>query len=543
MSYEFLTLEGYPQKRNKHGALRRAKKADRNESRRAARSTLGAAPAAPAAPQGKSYRDLFDALYHIKQSEGYQGVGELAAVMLSSEGLRLPNLSEEDTHAMGIATMATLSGYDFSGLSEEENLGRWSFRRMFTPPAAVRRAVTRATAPISRMITPPAAVKKVLRYAGAAAFTAGMPFGAGLFMGKQRNKIFGLKGGEIKTFDAAAKVGRIGAIAVVSVAGGAAILTSLSAPAAAGLSPLLSSSPALPAGLASPLTAGIPGASPLFAGAMGGGAPFSLATAGTGAGGGLLASATGFLKSAIGSKVGSFIIKDVAKEMVMKVVMNKMGQPQGEIYQRDQLPPEVYNSLPANTPIPAPSSWDQAGIAPTAAGAGSMEANGNTSGAGAEDGGDEIDGSSSDLVGRGSYAAIQEESALVLPDSRLDPATRANYLSPAQSERLRALVDQPSSDTTDESSGDDTPLKDLIQAAQKGDTTETSDIEREMLDGEPSLKAQAARIRRLRAPQPAPMGWKRPAPRPTAAPTPAPKPWTMEARAARMARLSRIVNE
>jgi hypothetical protein len=211
-----------------------------------------------------------------------------------------------------------------AGMSE--GLGWPNFRRMFTPPAAVRRVVRKIVPKqVTRLFNistykPPKAIGKALRYAGATAFTFGT-FGAGMFMGKTRNKMFGLTGGEQKTFDAAAKAGRVIAAVAVTVASGAAL-----APAMAKI-----------------------GAS---AAAKGGMMKYLSTTLG---------------KKFLTSKVGSLIMKDSKGGGLLKFVKGLGGKVAESMVlskiNKNSVPPEVYASLPENTPVEIPQAQAPAGNA------------------------------------------------------------------------------------------------------------------------------------------------------------------------------------
>jgi hypothetical protein len=427
-------------------------------------------------------------------------------------------MSGEEVEAAGLIALATLSGIDFITEDRQESLGGFSFKRAFTPPRAIR-----------KMIKPPKAVSKVLRYAGAAAFTFATPFGLGLVMGRQRNKMFGLTGGEMKAFDAAAKVGRIATIAVATVAGGAAIIGALSAPAAAAAAPLLTPAAVPAATGASGIMAATEAATtaPLIgAGVLpaAGAAPFSVA-AGVAPSSGLFSGALSFLKSGMDTKVGSFIIKDVGQEMVMRVTSDLTGRLLGEKFNKDQIPPEVYNALPPNQPIPTATEQGGGGMAPLSAGAGSMSSDTTDP----EDQGD----TNPEDVGT-TVPGDEEDASLVRASDRIDPTDtegREAQLSPEQTARLTNLVNGGDDN-------DDTPLTDLIA---KGKAASPA-LEKEMIEGEPSLKAQALRIQRNRAlsapPRPRKSSRK---PAPDAAPTF--RPGSPGYEQARLARLYRIVHE
>lgn len=463
---------------------------------------------------GHGVPSLFDYFYTQHQDVGLHGVGERAVALMSVNGVRVPrNLSSEDLESLGRATMLNLLGTQVEGCYDDGTLGGW-LSRAFTPPAAIR-----------RMVKPSKAMSKVLRYAGAAAFTAAMPFGIGLVMGKQRNKIFGLKGHEQKAFDAAAKVGRIAAVAVVTVAGGAAIMAAMSPAAAAGAAPLLTPA-ATGAAAFAPETVAFAGTGIVAPTAF-----TSVATAGTGAAAstGFFAGAQSFLQSAIGSKVGSFIIKDIGKEMVMKITSDAVGRLTGSAYSKDQIPPETYDALPPNVPVPAPS-YAGGDMAPMVAGTGSMEPNSNISPAPETN-----DYNAFNQTDVEDNAPQRAEDVLDKKDTEAVDA----QLSPSREEKLRALVDQTSDD-------DQLSLKDIIANAKAKPET----VEAEMLDGEPSLKATAAYIRRQRAAAlGAAMPAMRPAPRavkgrPMASNSlPFTSPLSIAAQKARLARLYRIVHE
>jgi hypothetical protein len=261
-----------------------------------------------------------------------------------------------------------------------EDLAGFSFRRAIKPPRRLR-----------RMLKPPMAMRKGLRYAGAAAFTA-MPFGS--LMGRQRNKMFGLKGGEQKTFDTAAKVARGLQIAAVTVAGGAAIAPMLGFGSAGAMSSAASAAgggPLMGEGMGGILSTGA-GAAP---------GSFSVATAGTGVGqvisGGLLASLGGGL-----SKGASFLMKQAGSDAVWSVVKSVGQDWVASKFDKKQVNPADYAALPDNTLIPvgltqggggngggssgSAGGWGGSGedgtpdpgMAPTVAGTGSMAPGGDS---------------------------------------------------------------------------------------------------------------------------------------------------------------------
>jgi len=96
-----------------------------------------------------------------------------------------------------------------------QGLDGFSFKRAFTPPRAVRNVIRRVFKPVARIFKPPQFLKKAIRYAGA---VATLPYTA--FAGRQRNKMFGLKGNELKVFDIGAKLHRTAQIAVAVVVTG-----------------------------------------------------------------------------------------------------------------------------------------------------------------------------------------------------------------------------------------------------------------------------------------------------------------------------------
>ena len=208
---------------------------------------------------------------------------------------------------------------------EELALGSW-FSRAFTPPRAVRNIVRRIVPrQVSRLFNiktykPSKAVGKALRYAGAIAFTFGTG-GAGLFMGKTRNKMFGLTGGEQKTFDAAAKAGRVIAAVAVTVATGAALAPAIGR---------LGASAAAKGGLLNYLK-------------------------------------TGFGKKFLETKAGGLIMKDLKSDALWKFVKGTAGSALGSIItskiNKNTVPPEVYASLPNNAPVEIPQAQAPAGNA------------------------------------------------------------------------------------------------------------------------------------------------------------------------------------
>jgi hypothetical protein len=193
----------------------------------------------------------------------------------------------------------------------DEGLG-WGWRnlrRAFTPPARVRKI-------FKRVVTPPKTLRKVIRYAGA---IATLPYTA--FAGKQRNKMFGLKGKEMRVFDAAAKVHRTIQIAVAAYVTGGAISGSMSHVAGGAFTKFLAKSA---------------------------------------------------IKQAI-MKGGKFIMKDSVKGEIWSIGKNAMGQIIGSKFSKNQVAPEEYAALPANEPVPVgvnggPGGGSGSGGAPSGGG-------------------------------------------------------------------------------------------------------------------------------------------------------------------------------
>jgi len=234
---------------------------------------------------------------------------------------RLEELQKDPNAAVTEKTPDLFSIYSMGESSADQglSLGGWSWRRAFTPPARVRNIVRRIVPKqISRMLKPSKTFKKGLRYYGATLFTM---TGPGMFMGKTRNKMFGLTGGEQKTFDKAAKVAKYVAAAVVVVA---------------------------TAGAAAPAMSG------------------TMAKLGASAGGKM-----GFLKylgSSLGkkfltNKAGSVLMKDIGGDAVFKMVKSGIGSIITSKIDKSSIPPEEYAALPNNVPVEIPQAQAPAGNA------------------------------------------------------------------------------------------------------------------------------------------------------------------------------------
>ena len=215
-----------------------------------------------------------------------------------------------------------------------QGLDGFSFKRAFTPPRALRRAFR----PIARLIKPPSFLKKAIRYGGA---IATLPYTA--FAGKQRNKMFGLKGNELRNFDIAAKLHRTAQIAVVTV---------VSAGALSGAG----------AGAAGAAKAGTLGAGKLGAAGLtkAGAAKVSASLAAKGMSFGAKHSVLAFLgKTAAATaltKGASFLMKDSKSGAVWEMGSNAAGDLISSKFDKGSFTPSDYASMPDNQPMPVPPS-------------------------------------------------------------------------------------------------------------------------------------------------------------------------------------------
>jgi len=440
---------------------------------------------------------IFSTLGEVKKERGYLGVGELVLPMMAYNGLVFPNMKEErHVAALGQAVMCALSGIDFDFEGDEQLAWGWgNITRMFTPPA---RIMQKLKIKLPAKLKPPAILSKAIRFAGA---ISTLPLT--LASGKLRNQVFGLKGNEMKIFDQAAKVGRITAVAVATVVGAPAILGSMSGTAANGL------------------------------------------------GTGLTGPSGGFLGKFIGSKVGSFLIKDAAKDMVWRVTKDALGKIVGEKFNKDQIPPEEYAAMPDAVPVPSATEPDNTSQPPMVAGTSSMGPSSNESGMPEPEGQEDPFSQS-----------MRDQSASDIADTRLNPEDRSRFLDPNKTGQLVAAITEgkvPSDSRTaaedradrilPSDEPDDTPLTELIARARANPDS----LESEVIDGEPSLRATAAYIRRtgltssMPALRKAPMGWKRnkakKGKRALNAPLSASDAFSKEAEKRRLQRLYKIVHE
>lgn len=388
--------------------------------------------------------DLSDKTPSIFSNYGIEGIeeyterelGEVALLGLISEGF-LPQvpIDEDDLHMLGeLASYALLSCEpDCSlGADDEELAWGWkNIRRAFTPPRSIRQTFSSAFKAVSKVhvtrLARPFAkfakktfgtkfkkfAKKGLRYAGAWYTLPLTMFGGA----KIRNKAFGLKGGEMRTFDAAAKVGRIAAIATLAVVGGPAIAGSMGKFAGGGMSKYLAS-----------------------------------------------AGGKSFLGQSVGGKIGSVMIKDTIKNQIMRVVKDSGGKLVGSVINKNQVPPEVYNDLPDNTPVPTLVAQEDVPQPAYVAGTGGINPGG-------------------DLINPKQYGELapypeqaREQSMSDIAETRLIPEDRAAFMNPSQARKLERVV-----------SDDEVPLRELIARSQRTAGADTNGDELETSGGEPSL--------------------------------------------------------
>jgi len=293
---------------------------------------------------GDKAQSIF-AHYGIEGLEDYgvRELGEIALLGLISEGLIINRPVDHDE----VDDLGTLATYALMGCTPGEQMDEslaWGWKnisRMFTPPRSIRQtfssafkavskgAVAKITRPFQKFAIPKSFKKvgtqvgKGLKFAGA---IATLP--QTLWAGKARNQVFGLKGNQMKMFDIAAKIGRQVAVSVGTMVGGPAIAGSL--------------------------------------GKAGGPLTKYLASAG----------GKSFLGSGAMGKLGSVLIKDQAKGLLMKVVKDSGGKLVGNLMNRSQIPPEQYDALPDATPIPTLIEQENIEQPSYVAGSGSMNPGG-----------------------------------------------------------------------------------------------------------------------------------------------------------------------
>lgn len=342
--------------------------------------------------------------YGIQGLEEYKerDLGEIALLGLIQNGAILTHpLDYDEVDALGeLAAYALMSCTPEGPLDEGLAWGWGNITRMFTPPRSVRQtfsdafksvskvSVAKITRPFQKFAIPKNFSKsfskigkvavKGLKMAGA---VATLP--QTLWAGKARNQIFGLKGNEMKMFDAAAKAGRMVAVAVGSVVGGPAIAGSLSKTAAGPLTKYLAS-------------AG--GKSFLGQGAIG--------------------------------KLGSIIIKDAVKGQIMRVVKDAGGKLVGNTFNKSQVPAEVYDSLPDNQPVSTLVNQEDVQQPAYIAGTGSMDPSGGLT--------------PPQQYGelRPFPEQAREQSMSDIAETRLNPEDRTAFLPPSQAERYNRAEEE-----------------------------------------------------------------------------------------------------
>lgn len=280
-------------------------------------------------------------------------------------------------------------------LNGPDELGKFSFKRAFTPPRRIRKTLGRA----------PKNLKKGLRYYGATVATVL----TGGFASHKVNKMFGLSAGEQKSFNAAAKISRVAVIATASVLGAEAIY-------------------AASVGIGAGLSA---------AGVAGGGLT---------AGGSGTAVAGGGLFAAMGQKVKSFLIKDAAGSAVWKVTKDLAGQVIGEKFHKNTIDPADYAALPAGEAVPigeaqaggSGTATHGGGYAPdgnegvqevshpaTVAGSGGMAPGGVTEGSYVEGESEGVDPAARSINSSDNPLGANSDILAEAPQAGIDPATQA----------------------------------------------------------------------------------------------------------------------
>ena len=286
--------------------------------------------------QGNTYlKSRLDVVMKEAYTPGGSGGGAPAAPGQAAQPSTTPwNQPEEpdmfQTYMSGYLA-AELAGYEGDGLDGFFS----SFKRMVTPPAKVRQAFKK----VVRYIPHVAAFNAIKRTVGSQAFKG--TIGKGLRMAgaaisvlpafafvmppSMRNKMFGLKGNEIKAFDAATKVVKIATIATVAVVGGGAIMGAMGPMAGTGLSGFLAKK----------------GASDLL----------------LKQGAGILVkdSAKGGIWKIIGQKAASFAGSKMGESLLKGAAQAAGSQLVGAFVPKSQIPAEAYANLPDNTPFPMPA--------------------------------------------------------------------------------------------------------------------------------------------------------------------------------------------
>lgn len=477
-THQFLTLEGRPERRRKARPTRAlsgppigAPLVDRAtaDARIAAQRSAAAAKqeaeeegryrdytAADSSKQGAKRAELFKyGSFDLKENApslfahyGIEGLGEysahdlgeLALFGLVADGL-VPPQNTGPAMLRGLGTLAAyaLSGVDFID-EDDGTLGFWGrLKRMFTPPRSVRQIfseayrsvskvkVAQALRPITKMKMP-AVMKKVVKYAGA---INTLPLT--LASGKLRNQVFGLKGAEIAMFDKAAKIGRIGAVAVASVVG-----------------------------------------APALAGAMGPKAGLLMGKMGT-----------SFLGKGVGGKLASFIIKDAAKSAIWRVTKDAAGKLIGEKFNKDQIPPEEYAAIPEDMPVPSATPPELISLPPSVAGTGGMMPDTtNSFQEGARYG---------EAEGQSFSDEVRDQSRGQMAEDRLNSDDRLRYLSPATAEDLADRISGDAGGPSDIPLKELIAQEKLRLSTMKAQDALESEVDD---DGQPTLHAQAAFIRR-----------------------------------------------
>lgn len=230
-----------------------------------------------------------------------------------------------------------------SGLGDE-NLG-WCCRKAFRAVSHAVTQVSHAAGNALRQV--PVIGKPLATVARLSTAVATLPLTA--FAGKARNQLFGLSAGEQKTFDAAAKVTRIGTMAI-----GGAYVAAGAMGAAAGMGTAGFSGAGIQALGATAMghLASIGGAMRGFFGGKGGSAKDLVNDATTGASSWM---------SSFGSDVGQFVMKD--GPTIVQLIRGPNGEMQSRTVDASQYPPDVVANLPEGVPVPAISP-DLQGAAP-----------------------------------------------------------------------------------------------------------------------------------------------------------------------------------
>jgi hypothetical protein len=379
---------------------------------------------------GEKSKSLFSA-YGLKGVDELEA-GRLAVCALAYSGELAATPTHSEVHAIGTLAAYALMGIEPLG-ADDQTLAFWKrLRRAVTPPRAVRKALSKFTAPIKKVLPPKVMgkvtgfVKKGLRYTAAAGFSLNP---VTMFMPGVRNKLLGLKGGEMRFFDQAVKSVKALGVATASIVCPPAGLAITAGQTAAALAKSGGR------GIAGILGQAAIGA---VAGKFGGAALGKFGGAGLGGGfaklgassgvfskfsGFMAKSGTSFLGKSIAGKVGSVLIKDKLKGMILRVGKDKLGKFLVEKFDKNQVPQGDYENMPDGEPVPITQDPEvDSSNAATIAGSTTM-APGELNLSAMRLGEDQ---------GRGYPADAVQGQTTAQVEARLDPADQGRFLTPAQ---------------------------------------------------------------------------------------------------------------